>query len=270
MAGGANQNNVQPASSTAGAPGPMFGGMPQRQQPSVFQQSAGAYNAALGGTGAAMTFQPQDVRAGTVANTNLSPYMNPFTDSVINSSLADLDRARQMAVGQTGAAATTAGAFGGSRHGIAEAETNRAFADQAAQMASGLRQQGFQNAQGMAQFDIGNRLQAGISNQSAGLQGAQFRLGAAGQMGNLSQQGFGFGQTLNANTAQAGSQQQQLVQQIIDAAKSQYAGFTGAPQAGLAGTLQAVGMGNMGQQSQTTTSKPGIGNIVGGILGLFA
>ena len=58
------------------------------------------------------------------------------------------------------------GAFGGSRSGILEAETNRAFADQAARTAAGLRQGGFDRATSLAGQDInreiGNRgFQAG-------------------------------------------------------------------------------------------------------------
>ena len=70
-----------------------------------------------------------------------------------------------MAQNVGGAQAGAANAFGGSRQGIAEAETNRAFADQAARTASGLRQTGYQNAQTMER-------QAQMRNQAAGLSGS--------------------------------------------------------------------------------------------------
>tara|TARA_R110001606_G_scaffold202005_1_gene350029 strand:- start:2329 stop:4506 length:2178 start_codon:yes stop_codon:yes gene_type:complete len=114
--------------------------------------------------------QSRDVAAGQLGSTNLGQYTNPYESQVVQSTLSDLDRARQMSLNDVGAQATAAGAFGGSRQGIMESETNRAFADQAAKSAGQLRQAGFNQAQGMAQQDIATRMQAGLANQQAGLQ----------------------------------------------------------------------------------------------------
>ena len=81
-----------------------------------------------------------------------------------------------MATQQGAAQAARARAFGGSRQGVAEAETNRAALEQAARTSAQLRQQGFQTAGEMAARDIG-----------FGLQGAQQRLAAAQQLGALTQ-----------------------------------------------------------------------------------
>lgn len=206
MAGGSNPQNVA--------------------KPNVFQQAAGAYNTALQGP-------------------NIGQFMNPFTSAVTARTMGDMNRSRQMAMNDLGAQASRAGAFGGSRHGVAEAETNRAFFDQAGNMAANLNMQGFNTALGAAQ------------NQQ-------------GMMSQLAGQGFGFGQQLGQQQMQQGTMQQALMQQLIDAAKGQYAGFTGAPSQALTLPLAAVGAGNMGQQTQTTTSKPGLLNILGAGLGLFA
>lgn len=111
-----------------------------------------------------MNFNP-----GTIAGSNLSAYTNPWETSVVNSSLADNERARQMAIQGGQAQATAAGAFGGSRHGVADSLTNEDYLRNAGSLASQLRMAGYSNAQDMAQRDIGNRLS-----------GAQFRLGAQG------------------------------------------------------------------------------------------
>lgn len=194
----------------------------------VYQQSAGAYNAALGGT----------AMAGM--GPNIAQFQNPFTTQVINQGQADLERQRQMAVNTTGAQASAAGAFGGSRHGVAEALTNEAFARQGADMASNLRMQGFNTALG-----------AGQAQQSLGLQ-------AANQMGNLSNLGFGFGQQIGAQQSAQGALQQAIQQQLIDAARGQYGGFTSAPAQSIQLPMAAVGSANMGQQTQTTSKQPGL------------
>jgi hypothetical protein len=211
MAGGANPQQTQ-------AP---------QGQPNVFNQSAGAYNSALGGTQQAMGFQApqagasgysaatagsqgydasqiagaspiveQNVQAGQIAGSDLSAYTNPYENQVVGQALGDIERSRLMQQNQLGASATAAGAFGGSRQGIAEAETNRAFADQAARTASGLRQSGFANAQQLAGQDIASQMQASLANQGANLsaQGQtagntlasqQFNSGALNQAGQF-------------------------------------------------------------------------------------
>lgn len=262
-----------------------------------------AYGAAS--TGQSPTVTAQNVQAGQLANTNLGAYTNPFESQVVDQSLRDIERSRLMAQNQLGAQATSANAFGGSRQGIAEAETNRAFADQAARTASGLRQAGYNQAQQMAMQDIGTAQQAALANQQANLaagtttagfgqqanlanqaalnQANQFgatqamaaqvanqnalananqaRLQAANQMGALGQQAFGTGQAIQNQQAQQGILQQGMQQALIDAAKAQYAGYTGSPLAALSAPLAALGQ-TPNQQTTTNSMKPGLFNYL--------
>jgi len=195
-----------------------------------------------------MNYRPMAITAPT--QDSLQQYTNPYETQVVNQSLADLERSRLMAQNVGGAQASAANAFGGSRQGIAEAETNRAFADQAARTASGLRQTGYQNAQTMER-------QAQMQNQQAGLSGAQQRLNAGQQLGSLANLGFGMGQTIQNRMDQQGAMQQALNQQLINAGKNQYAGYTGAPAQSLQYLLQAVG-GAPAQQQQTETYDAGL------------
>ena len=264
--------------------------------------------------GSRMT-QAGDVSAGSLPQVNMQQYTNPYESQVVNQSMADLDRARQIQQMQQNAKMGAAGAFGGSRHGIAQAESNRAFYDRAGAMAGGLRQQGFQNAQQMAQQDLQRQMQADLANQStqlsasranqqteqtglarqlqagmanqnveqqglqrmlqaglanqsqgmaaqmanqsAGLQSAEQRLQAAGQLGRLSQQGVDMGRTLTGDVREQGNMQQLMQQQLIDAAKQQFAGYTGAPASTIGYLSQALGASTI-PQSQTTTKDPGL------------
>ena len=111
--------------------------------------------------------QVGDVTAGQLAATDIGRYMSPYTQNVIESSLRTLGGAQEMTLGQQAAAAQRAGAFGGSRHGVAEAETRKAYGQQASDLIANQMQQAFQQAQGAAQFDIGQRAQAQQLNQQA-------------------------------------------------------------------------------------------------------
>jgi hypothetical protein len=195
------------------------------QQPNVFGAAAQGMGQAGMTAGMETMYRPQ-----TIASTDLTKYTNPYETQVVNQSLQDLERARQMQANQLGAQASQAGAFGGSRQAIMESELGRNYLDQAARTASGLRQAGFQNAQQLAGQDIGY-----------GLQGSQNRQQAASTLGQLSNLGFGQGMALNEQSAQQGALAQGINQMLIDAAKGQYAGYQTAPAQSLQYMTGALG-----------------------------
>jgi hypothetical protein len=87
------------------------------------------------------------------------------------------------------------------------------------------------------------------------------RLGAAGQLAGLGQQAFGTGQAIQQQQMQQGLMQQGLQQALIDAARGQYAGYTGAPQAALQAPLAALNI-TPSQSTTTDTSQPGLLNYI--------
>jgi len=288
MAGSAN-----PAATAAprmAGPTPLPSAVNPAAANNVFQQASGALTDAMGGARNIMGFQgqqvgtqfgydPQQVAAQQAAG-GIQTYMNPYTQEVIDRSMRDISTAQQQAMNQLGAQATAARAFGGSRQGVAEALTNQNFINQLATTASGLRQQGFQTALGASQQDVANQMQAALANQAAMARAQEFgqgtslqaqtanqaaaqnaanlRLQASGQLGGLGQTGFGMGQSIIGMQQEQGRQQQAMNQALINAARSQYGGFTGAPQTAIGLPMQAVGAANMGQQTQTQRYSPGL------------
>lgn len=229
----------------------------QTAVPNINQASAQALYGAGMGTGQAMGYTPQQVQAGQLATTNLQQYQNPYTQQVIDAQAQDVLRNAQIGLNQLGTQAQKAGAFGGSRHGVAMGEIGRGVAQTLGQQSAQLRQQGFQTAQQMAQQDIANRMRAQEFNVGSGLQGAQFRLGAAQQLGNLGNLGFGIGQQINQNMMQQGAMQQALQQQLVDQARAQYQGYTGAPVTSLGYVSSALGATPV-PQTTTTSRQPGL------------
>ncbi len=244
-------------------------GSPQGGIPNVNQAAAqGVYGA---GQGAAMEmgYVPNQVNAGQLATTDLSQYQNPFTQQVIDAQAQDVLRNAQIGFGNLGAQAQAAKAFGGSRHGIAQAEMGRGVADLLGQQSAALRAQGFQNAQTAGQFDINNRMAADQFNVQSGLSGSQQRLAAGGQLGNIANLGFGMGQQVNQNLYDQGALQQAAQQALIDSAKQQYAGYVGAPANTINYVSNAVGAVPMGGGSnQVQSGSPGMAGTLSTILGL--
>lgn len=143
------------------------------------------FGQAANATRSLLDYAPDNVTAGQLRDTDMSAYLNPFTNEVIDRSLADLERGRQGAISNTQGQATAVGAFGGSRHGVADSLTNREFFDSAGSLSANLRNAGWNQAMDSARFDIGNRLGADTGNAERGLAGAGLRLNAAGQLGSL-------------------------------------------------------------------------------------
>ena len=89
----------------------------------------------------------------------MAEFQNPYTQQVVNQTIEDMDRARRMTANQISGDAAKAGAYGGSRAMLAQAENNRNFADRTAAAIGRLRSQGFSDAANLAQQENLQRLQ---------------------------------------------------------------------------------------------------------------
>ena len=185
-------------------------------------------------------------------------YYNPFQQDVIDQTMADIERQRQMASMGLGQSATAAKAFGGSRHGVAEGVMGGEFGRTAAQTLAGLRNQGYQQALGLAQ-------QQQLANMQSGLAGAGLRLGAANQLGQIGQAQTA-ADLMAAQTAMGlGGARQQFAQQQMDAARNLEMEKLGI-------TQSALGLLSPTMGATTTQTGPGAytNPIAGGLGGALA
>ena len=129
--------------------------------------------------------------AQPIGQTQIQNYMNPYTNLVIGQQLQEMGRQAQMQQQGLNAQAVRAGAFGGSRQGIAQQELNRNLMQLQNQAIAQAMQQNYGQALSTAQ------------------QQQQMGLAAAGQLGNLGQ-GIG---SLGTQMGNMGVQQAALGQQ---------------------------------------------------------
>jgi hypothetical protein len=172
----------------------------QTQAIGLAQQGVGAYQpyltAAQANVGAAGTAQ---AGLGALSGAQAyQPFMSPYQQQVIDSSLGEFDRQSQMRQQQIkDQSLGVPGAFGGGREGVQQAEYQTGSDRNRQMLHAGMLQQGygnaqnaaqqaFQNQQQMAQGQLGlGNAQMGLSNfQRAGM-GAD--IGALGQMGSMRQ-----------------------------------------------------------------------------------
>jgi hypothetical protein len=102
--------------------------------------------------------------AAQMTEADIQRFMNPYLDSVVDTTLADFDENAGVVRAQQAANAAGAGAFGGSRFGVREAQTEGELGRGRAATAAGLRAGAFDTALSAAGDDVGRRQQAGLAN----------------------------------------------------------------------------------------------------------
>jgi hypothetical protein len=153
----------------------------------------------------------------------LQQYMDPFQQSVIDTTMSELNRQNDIAQQGRNANAISAGAFGGGRQAVGEAEAGRNLSDVQARTLAQLNSQNF--GQAMNTFQNQQQMQ-----------------GQAGQaLGGLGAQQFGAQQTALSQMMSGG----QGLSNLFSNASGQQAGLAGQ-QAGGLGDLarQQLGLGS--------------------------
>ena len=244
---------------SVGSYDPSFSGnaAPQYQNSGMFgdnayTQAAGGISAGMDATAAAGMYRPEQVQAGQMAGTDLSPYTNQYENQVVQQTTDDMMRAQQIQQNLSDYQMGAAGGFGGSRHGIAQGESNRNFYDRLGAAQGQLRQAGFQNAQNQAQQDLSRQYQADTFNVGADERTAQRAIQAGNQLGQMGNLGFTQAQQINTDIRNQGNIEQLMNQQLIDAAKGQFAGYTGAPASTIGYLSNALGATTVPVNSQQT------------------
>ena len=123
-------------------------------------------------------------------------FMNPYQQQVIDESVRQINRQRDISGQNLQAQAARAGAFGGSREGIQRAELERGAAEQRNAAIVGALSSGYNTSQQQAQQTFEQQQQ----RQLAQAQGYQ---GAAGTQASIAAQQAGLGQTAAQQLAQA-------------------------------------------------------------------
>ena len=283
----AAQQNYALAQNIANRPLTQFSGQqvadigPQTQQAwNLAATSGGAgadqYNAAQAGYLTAAGTPATQVSAQQLSNTNLQPYMNPYTQSVINSTLPLMQQQNALAQNQQANAANSSNAFGGSRQGVQQGVAQAQGALNIGQMASQLNQANFTQAQQAATGDITRNLQAAQGNQSADQANINSLIAASGGLAGLGTQAQTNQRQQFLEESTAGAQQQQQAQNQINAQIGQFNQAQAYPGQQLSVLQSALGMtpygsttmGSSTGQTQQTTTPSTMADITGGLQAL--
>jgi hypothetical protein len=183
------------------------------------------------------------------------PFFDEYQQKVTGEALKEIDRQQQLAENRLAGQAVKAGAFGGSRFGVAQSELARNAADLRSRRIFEDLSRNFQQAQGAARAANQQRLQAGqvfgqLGRATSGIGGAMAGLG-----GQLQQQQR---QDVNQLLGIGGLQQQQA-QRELDVGTANIAAMENAPFQRLstsAGILQQLLPNLVGQQTIAPFAQP--------------
>lgn len=181
----------------------------------LYQTAAIAANQAAG-------YNPMQVQAQNFLQGDIGAYMNPFTQAVESAALQRLEGATKTGINRIGDQARAAGAFGGSRQGIAEGVALGEAARSAGELSANLRSQAFNTGAALMQTDQQRAMQAQLANQAAGLQGQQLGLSAASQLQNIASGAQQARQMDAATLESVGAARQQQQQALLDEAYSRW------------------------------------------------
>ena len=244
----------------------------QQQAQQVAQAGIGSFQPFLDRAAAASTAAGTTLggigTGATAFQQEVEQFTTPFQAQVLDATLAEFDRNKQIQEQQIRDQQAKLGVLGAGRAGVQLAEFGTGAARERALLDAQLRLQGFNQAQAARQQDIANRF--GLAQAQRGLGGFEATLG--GQ-----QQALTGGDVRQLGTLGALNQAQAQAQADAQREAARQAAFL--PQQNLdrfAGQVTGLMGGYPGQTTQTVVPNPtplqtalGIGSTVAGIYGAF-
>lgn len=194
---------------------------------------------------------------------SLNKYMSPYTDSVVNATMANMNENNAQQQTALQGNAISKGAWGGDRAGIASAELSRQQSLADNQTIAGLRNQGFNTGMQAFQQQQGAQLGANTTNAWLNSQGAF-------GMANLGNQAFQ--NSLQGAGAQlaAGNQQQQQNQANLNIPYEQFLQQQAFPYQNLSwlsGISTGLGGGMGGTSTSSQPGPSGLSQVLGAGMG---
>jgi hypothetical protein len=182
-------------------------------------------------------YTPTGFNAASFTDPGMSyRFMTPYMQDVVNIEKREAQRQADIAGAARGQKYARAGAFGGARQAIENAEAQRNLGMQMGDIQSRGLQSAFQQAQQQFnQEQAARQAAAQLREQSRqygaglGLQGLQTALQSAQQLGNLGQTEFGQNLAINQLQSQYGQQQQQQMQNILGAQYQDFLNYQNYP-----------------------------------------
>ena len=218
-------------------------GMPQVQQAADVMTGLAGYQAG--------SYDPR-----LLSQANVQEYMSPYLEGALDPTLRAIREQQTQTLQGLGAGASRAGAFGGSRQGVLEAQTLGQFGQQMGDVIGTGYQQAFDRAMGYASSDVDRLNEAQLRQEAmrqaaAGIQ-AQGAAGLSQAANQLRQVGFADADVLRT----LGAEERGLKQSGLEADYQEYLRSQAFPYQQLQARLSPLGYGAQVAGAAPTYQQP--------------
>lgn len=126
-----------------------------------------------------------NAEAAQLGATDYQQFMNPYIESVLQPATDELQRQTENARAGLGARAAAAGAYGGSRGALQEAQLDRSLQETGSRLVADTMAQAYDKATALAEGNTNRQQQTNLSNANNAMQGANSLISTAGMLDQL-------------------------------------------------------------------------------------
>lgn len=214
----------------------------------------------------AAQYQAGPYAAQTAAGTSIAPYMSEYYMGAVQPALEELRRQQTLSLQGVGDAAARAGSFGGSRHGVTEAEAMRGYGQQMSDLISGAQARAYETAAGLREQDIGRLNQEQQIQEAMRLSGLQAQMAGATGLSQVANQMRDMGYSDADIMRQLGQEERALEQARLDVPYQEFQREQAFPFQALQAQLAPLGLGAQVATAAPTIDEPSyLQNILGGV-----
>lgn len=204
--------------------------------------------------------------ANLLRDLDISPYINQFTMGALKPTLREVREQQDITLQDVAGRAAGAGAFGGSRQGVVEAETLKGYGQQMGDIIAQAQAAAFDRAMGYGSADIERLNQEQLLQEQMRQEAANMQMAGASGTSQGVQQLRGISYQDADVLRKLGAEQRAIEQAKLDAAYNKFARQQAFPSQQLATSLAPLGLGSEVAAAAPTIDEPSyLQNLLGGI-----
>ncbi len=144
-------------------------------------------------------------------------FMNPYVQDVLVPATNELQRQTENARAGLGARAAAAGAYGGSRGALQEAQLDRSLQETGSRLVADTMAQAYDKATALAEGNTNRQQQTSLQNANNAMQGANTMISSANALDSLLNSDFSRGRSVISDLLSTGAFQQNDMQDQLNA-----------------------------------------------------
>lgn len=160
--------------------------------------------------------QGTNAKAAQLGPTDYQQFMNPYIEDVLVPATNELQRQTEVARAGLGAREAAAGAYGGSRGALGNAQLDRSMQETGSQLVANEMAKAYAQAQQLAEGNTNRQQQTNMQNANNSMQGANTMINSAGMLDSLLNSDFNRGRLSISDLLASGAFQQQDMQSYLN------------------------------------------------------